>query len=86
MSKLFSDLPESIHNIQEIIEKVEPIVLAREVLLPKFDIPDEFIVAEDQKDGGKRGENKYLKHLTQQGAKFRYGEISKRFRKELILN
>ena len=77
MSELFSDLPEAIHNIQEIIEKVEPIVLAREVLLPKFDIPDEFIVAEDQKDGGKRGENKYLKHLTQQGAKSRYGEITK---------
>ena len=77
MSELFSDLPEAIHNIQEIIEKVEPIVLAREVLLPKFDIPDEFIVAEDQKDGGKRGENKYLKHLTHQGAKSRYGEITK---------
>ncbi|MGB2339067.1 MAG: DNA polymerase III subunit alpha, partial [Flavobacteriaceae bacterium] len=83
MSELFSDLPEAIHNIQEIIEKVEPIVLAREVLLPKFDIPDEFIVAEDQKDGGKRGENKYLKHLTQQGAKSRYGEISKEIQERI---
>ena len=83
MSELFSDLPEAIHNIQEIIEKVEPIVLAREVLLPKFDIPDEFIVADDQKDGGKRGENKYLKHLTQQGAKSRYGEISKEIQERI---
>ena len=83
MSELFSDLPEAIHNIQEIIKKVEPIVLAREVLLPKFDIPDEFIVAEDQKDGGKRGENKYLKHLTQQGAKSRYGEISKEIQERI---
>ena len=83
MSELFSDLPEAIRNIQEIIEKVEPIVLAREVLLPKFDIPDEFIVAEDQKDGGKRGENKYLKHLTQQGAKSRYGKISKEIQERI---
>ena len=77
MSKLFSDLPEAIHNIQEIIEKIEPITLAREVLLPKFDIPKEFVVADDLKDGGKRGENTYLRHLTLQGAKSRYGTISK---------
>ena len=83
MSELFSDIPEAIHNIQEIIEKVEPIVLEREVLLPKFDIPDEFIIAEDQKDGGKRGENKYLKHLALEGAKSRYGEISIEIRERI---
>jgi DNA polymerase-3 subunit alpha len=76
MKALFADLPEAIVNIQEIIDKTESYKLAREVLLPKFDIPEEFIVAEDDEDGGKRGENKYLRYLTYEGAKKRYGELS----------
>ena len=43
---------------------------------PKFDIPNEFLVEEDKSDAGKRGENKYLRHLTYEGAKKRYGELS----------
>ncbi len=76
MKKLFSDIPEAIANTNEIVEKVEPYKLAREVLLPKYEIPDEFIHAEDDEDGGKRGENAYLRHLTYEGAKRRYGEIT----------
>ena len=77
MTQLFSDIPEAIHNIQEVIEKIESFALARDVLLPKFDIPMEFIIAEDQEDGGKRGENAYLRHLTLEGAKLRYSELTK---------
>ena len=76
MKKLFSDLPEAISNITEIVDKIEIFNLAREVLLPKFDIPDEFLVEDDKADGGKRGENKFLHHLTYQGAKRRYTEIT----------
>jgi DNA polymerase-3 subunit alpha len=76
MKALFADLPEAIVNVQEIIDKTESYKLAREVLLPKFDIPAEFIVAADDDDGGKRGENKYLRYLTYEGAKKRYGELS----------
>ncbi|MCX2718928.1 DNA polymerase III subunit alpha [Lentiprolixibacter aurantiacus] len=76
MKSLFKDLPESILNLQEIVDKVEAYDLAREVLLPQFDIPKEFHVAEDEEDGGKRGENKYLRHITYEGAKKRYGEIT----------
>ena len=76
MKTLFADLPEAIINVQEIIDKIEAYKLAREVLLPKFDIPEEFVVAEDEQDGGKRGENKYLRHLTYVGAKKRYGELT----------
>ena len=76
MKQLFNDLPEAIYHTQEIADKVESFKLAREVLLPKFDIPEEFIVAEDDLDGGKRGENKYLRHLTYEGAKRRYGVIT----------
>ncbi len=76
MKALFKDLPEAIINIQEIIDKVEPFELARDVLLPAFDIPAEFQFEEDQIDGGKRGENKYLRHITYEGAKKRYDEIT----------
>ncbi|MGB1450701.1 MAG: DNA polymerase III subunit alpha, partial [Marinirhabdus sp.] len=76
MKALFKDLPEAIANIPEVIEKIEPFSLQRDVLLPKFDIPSKFKVAEDEADGGKRGENNYLKHLTYKGAKERYGEIT----------
>ncbi|MEX0359912.1 MAG: PHP domain-containing protein, partial [Allomuricauda sp.] len=61
MKALFKDIPQAILNTQEIVDKVEPFDLARDVLLPKFDIPEEFKVAEDLEDGGKRGENAYLR-------------------------
>jgi DNA polymerase-3 subunit alpha len=50
--------------------------LSREVLLPQFDIPIEFIDAKDKEDAGKRGENAYLRYLTYEGAKERYVEIT----------
>lgn len=83
MKALFADLPEAIINIQEIVDKIEIYKLAREVLLPKFDIPEEFMVAEDEQDGGKRGENKYLRYLTYRGAERRYEEITDSIRERL---
>ncbi len=83
MKQLFADLPEAIINIQEIIDKTEPYSLYRDVLLPKFKIPDEFEVEEDKLDGGVRGENAYLKHLTMEGAKKRYGEITPEIQERL---
>ena len=76
MKALFRDVPEAIVNIQEVVDKIEPYELARDVLLPAFDIPDEFKHEDDLKDNGKRGENAYLRHLTYEGAKKRYGEIT----------
>jgi len=76
MKKLFADLPEAIININEVVDKIEIFDLARGVLLPKFDIPEDFLVPEDEEDGGKRGENLYLRHLTYEGAKKRYGTIT----------
>ncbi len=76
MKKLFADVPEAISNIAEIVDKIEIFNLAREVLLPKFEIPEEFLVKEDQSDAGKRGENKFLRHLTYKGAEKRYAEIT----------
>lgn len=76
MKELFADLPEAILNVQEVVDKIEEYVLARDVLLPAFEIPDQFLHEEDKADGGKRGENAYLRHLTLEGAKDRYDEIT----------
>ena len=76
MKDLFKDQPHAILNIQELVDKIEPFELARDVLLPAFDIGTEFEDAKDLEDGGKRGENNYLRHITYEGAKERYGEIT----------
>ena len=47
MFKLFSDIPDSLYNISDIIDKVEPFDLAREVLLPDFSVPEKFIQKND---------------------------------------
>ncbi len=83
MKALFADIPETINNIDEIVNKVEAYSLYRDVLLPKFEIPEEFLVEEDEKDQGKRGENKYLRHLTYVGAEKRYKEITDEIRERL---
>ena len=76
MVELFADLPETLNNTKEVLDKIEIYPLERDVLLPEFDIPDEFQVAEDKSDGGKRGENAYLRHLTYEGAVQRYGVLT----------
>src|SRR5690606_14263410 len=85
MKEVFADIPEAIINIQEILDKIEVYSLNRDVLLPKFIIPEKFQHAEDDVDGGKRGENAYLRHLTYEGAKERYGEITELIRERLDL-
>ena len=65
MSRLFHDLPESVENTIEIYEKIDKLTLARDILLPAFPLPEGF---KDQDD--------YLRHLTYEGAKRRYGTIS----------
>lgn len=83
MKALFADLPQAIENTSRILDKVENYALYRDVLLPKFDIPQEFESEEDKIDNGKRGENTYLKHLTFEGAKKRYEEISSEIEERL---
>jgi DNA polymerase-3 subunit alpha len=83
MRKLFADLPEALENTTEILDKVALYELEHDVLLPKFDIPDAFKDAQDEVDGGKRGENAYLRHLTFEGAKQRYGELTEEITERL---
>ncbi len=73
MKDLFQDVPQAILNIQNLVEKIESFSLAREVLLPKFEIPEDYKVADDE---GKQGENNYLRYLTYEGAKERYPDLT----------
>lgn len=83
MKKLFADLPEAIACTQEIVDKIEAYKLQRDVLLPIFDIPEEFKDPQDDVDGGKRGENAYLRYLTYEGAKRRYPVLTEEIRERL---
>lgn len=65
MAKTFSDLPEALDNTGEIVDKITPLRLKQDILLPHFKIPDNF---ESQDD--------YLKHITYEGARRKYGEIT----------
>jgi len=81
MKSLFQDVPEAILNIEALIDKIEPFALARDVLLPKFDIPTEYQVEADF--DGKKGENNYLRYLTYEGAKARYAELTEEIRERI---
>ncbi|GAB4230978.1 MAG: DNA polymerase III subunit alpha [Ekhidna sp.] len=83
MKEAFGDIPEAIENISELVDKIEEFSLEREVLLPAFDIPEAFKNPEDEKDGGKRGENAYLRHLTYEGAKRRYPVLTNEIKERL---
>ena len=83
MKEIFLDLPEAIESTQEIVDKCEHYGLARDVLLPAYDIPEEFKDPEDDVDGGKRGENNYLRHLTYVGANKRYPEITEEIKERI---
>lgn len=65
MKALFADIPEAIENISEILDKIESYKLERDVLLPKFEIPEQFETEDD-----------YLRHLTYEGAKKRYETLT----------
>ena len=83
MAERFADLPQALANTGKLVDKVEQFSLKRPVLLPNFDIPEAFVHAEDALDGGKRGENAYLRHLTYEGAKKRYKELTDEIRERL---
>jgi DNA polymerase III subunit alpha len=61
MAATFKDLPEALDNTGLIVDKVEPLKLKKDILLPNYQLPEGFV---DQ--------DEYLKHLTYQGAIKRY--------------
>lgn len=65
MAALFSDLPEAISNTMEIAAKIESFSLDQAPILPNFPLPEGF---DDP--------NVYLHHLTYEGARKRYAELT----------
>lgn len=66
MEELFSEYPEAIANTVVIADRCDGVIsFPKNPILPDFDIPEEFA---DEKE--------YLKHITIEGCKMRYGEIT----------
>jgi DNA polymerase-3 subunit alpha len=79
MTDRFKDLPEAIDNTNEIVSKVELLNLKRDILLPAFPIPKEFQKHTD----ANLNQWEFLKHITYEGAKTRYSEISEEIRERI---
>lgn len=66
MAALFSQYPDAIANTQEIVDKVENYeITTSEIVLPHFPLPEGF-----------QSEDEYLRHLTFEGAKRLYQEVT----------
>ena len=72
MNEIFADIPEALENTIEIADKVESYKLNRNPIMPDFPLPDNFSDPDE-----------YLHHLTYEGAKERYGEISDELKKRI---
>lgn len=83
LKQTFQYYPDAFEAYDEFLSKFTPFSLKRDVLLPEFDIPLEFKDEQDLVDGGKRGENAYLRFLTYKGAERRYGEITQEIQERL---
>jgi DNA polymerase-3 subunit alpha len=79
MMDRFKDLPEAIDNTNEIVDKVQLLNLKRDILLPAFPIPKEFQIHGDSN----LDQWEYLKHITYEGARGRYSEITEEVRERL---
>ncbi len=64
MTRLFSDIPQAIANTMEIADKVDFFELNKSPIMPDFQIPDGF-----------ENQDEYLRHLTYEGAHWRWGEV-----------
>ncbi len=74
MEALFVDFPEAILNTQHIANKIENYKITTPPSLPEFKVPDTF-----------SSEYEYLEHLTYEGAKQRWSEVTDDIRERLEL-
>lgn len=65
MGALFKDVPQSLDNTIEIVDKCEHLKLKKDILLPHFVVPQTF-----------QTQDEYLRHLTFEGARKKYREIT----------
>ncbi|HEV7349574.1 DNA polymerase III subunit alpha [Telluribacter sp.] len=83
MLTLFNDIPESLDNTNEIVDKIDTLDLRKDIMLPNFPIPDEFKTHTSSEMAGKKeltpdvlNQWEYLRHLTFEGARQKYQTIT----------
>ncbi len=83
MLQLFNDLPESLDNTNEIVDKIKTLDLRKDILLPNFPIPDEFkthtlseMVGKKELTADVLNQWEYLRHLTFEGARKKYEVVT----------
>src|SRR5688572_2332641 len=79
MAKLFEDVPAAIDNTNMIVDRVELLNLKKDILLPAFTVPKEFQVHADSN----LNQWEYLRHLSYEGAKKRYTDITPELQERL---
>ena len=72
MATLFADVPQAIENTMMISERIDTPELERDILLPHYTLPEGF-----------SSQGEYLRHITYEGARRRYGEITEEVRERL---
>lgn len=72
MLRLFSDIPEALDNTMLIADRIVTPKLKRDVLLPNYVLPETF-----------NDQDEYLRYLSYEGARRRYGEISETIRERI---
>ncbi len=72
ISELFSDFPEAISNTLEITDKIEEYELNHNAIMPDFSLPEGF-----------DNEDDYLKHITYEGARKRYSDLTPKIKERI---
>jgi len=65
MRLIFSDIPEAVDNVSEVVAKIEKYKLDHGPIMPDFSLPE-----------GYSDDNEYLRYLTYKGAGERWGELT----------
>jgi DNA polymerase-3 subunit alpha len=65
MRSIFSDIPEAVDNVAELVAKIEKYKLDHDPIMPDFELPE-----------GYTDDNEYLRYLTYLGAKERWGKLT----------
>ncbi len=66
MRAIFSDIPEAIENVAEVVAKIEKYKLDHSPIMPEFELPS-----------GYSDKDEYLRYLTYKGAAARWGNLTK---------
>ena len=75
IQKAFSFYPQALHNAIALTEQIETFPVEKDIVLPKFEIPRDFIQKNPHLSELEL-ENAYLKHLTYAGALQKYPQIT----------